>query len=217
MRYLKSILIFLFLLNVDAIASDVACSILSKKLVDEYLNSINSTAFIFSQTKSDKTTSGILLIKRPNKFRVNYDKDHPILIVGNKNFVSIYDYELEELSRIESKDNFFDLLMKSNISTSTSGFVMDSCEENAEEIIMDLNHPESTSKTTLVFLKNPARIVKIIMDSEAKDEERIYIDLTQEILLSKIQDELFIIKNPNISGPPERLSSEEILKILDSN
>ena len=86
-----------------------------KEIVDNikyYIQNIQSVAINFDQSDTQGTkASGILVINKPYKFRVNYFKPFPLLIVGNKNYVSVYDYEMENLSRISAEENIFNFLL----------------------------------------------------------------------------------------------------------
>ena len=77
----------------------------------EYIRDIQSIAVDFTQEDSHgNKASGKLLINKPFKFRCNYYSPFPLLIIGNKNYVSVYDYEMENISRIDTKDNVFNFL-----------------------------------------------------------------------------------------------------------
>ena len=76
------------------------------------IQNIQSVAISFEQSDSKGTkATGVLVINKPHKFRVNYFKPFPLLIVGNKSYVSVYDDEMENLSRISAEENIFNFLL----------------------------------------------------------------------------------------------------------
>ena len=61
----------------------------------------------------------MLIIDKPYKFRCNYYEPFPIVIIGNKNYVSVYDYEMEHLAGLRQMKIFnFLLLDKVNLTIS---------------------------------------------------------------------------------------------------
>jgi outer membrane lipoprotein-sorting protein len=86
--------------------------------IKSYISSIKSIAVEFIQEDSTgRLAEGMLIIDKPYKFRCNYYEPFPIVIVGNKNYVSVYDYEMGHLSRIKANENifnFFENLKKKN-------------------------------------------------------------------------------------------------------
>ena len=57
----------------------------------EYIRDIQSIAVDFTQEDShENKASGKLLINKPFKFRCNYYAPFPLVIIGNKNYVSVY-------------------------------------------------------------------------------------------------------------------------------
>jgi outer membrane lipoprotein-sorting protein len=77
-----------------------------------YLTSLKSISIDFSQIdNSGKLINGKLLIQKPYNFRCNYYEPFPLLIVGNKTDIIIYDYEMEQTSYISASENIFNFLL----------------------------------------------------------------------------------------------------------
>ena len=84
--------------------------------IKAYIQNIRSVAISFEQSDTGgNKAKGILVIDKPYKFRVNYFAPSPLLIVGNKNYISVYDYEMENLSRVSAKENIFNFLLVDRI------------------------------------------------------------------------------------------------------
>ena len=77
----------------------------------EYIRGIQSIAVDFTQEDSHgNKAGGKLLINKPFKFRCNYYSPFPLIIMGNKNYVSVYDYDMQHVSRIKAEENIFNFL-----------------------------------------------------------------------------------------------------------
>ncbi|MGV2432329.1 MAG UNVERIFIED_CONTAM: outer-membrane lipoprotein carrier protein LolA [Rickettsiaceae bacterium] len=80
--------------------------------ISKYLENIKSVSMDFVQIDSrGEKAEGKLIIVKPNRFRCNYYSPYPLLLLGNKQEIAIYDYQLEQLTRIERDDNLFDFLL----------------------------------------------------------------------------------------------------------
>ena len=85
--------------------------------IKSYISSIKSIAVEFIQEDSTgRLAEGMLIIDKPYKFRCNYYEPFPIVIVGNKNYVSVYDYEMGQLSRIKANENIFNFFLVDKVS-----------------------------------------------------------------------------------------------------
>lgn len=189
--------------------------------IEVYLNNFNKLAMRFTQSnigdELQNNSSGLLLIEKPGKFRANYDSPHPLVIVGGNKFVSIYDYELDELSRISSEDNIFKFLLEMDLKIEDS-IKIDKCKLDKEIIILNLTHKETEQKAKIYFRANPISLDKMIIPdyvSSSGENEGISIKFTKIMAISSIKPEFFIMQDNRIYGPPKRYSSEEILKILN--
>ena len=128
-----------------------------KEIVDNiksYIQNIQSVAINFDQSDTQGTkASGILVINKPYKFRVNYFKPFPLLIVGNKNYVSVYDYEMENLSRISAEENIFNFLLIDQINFDNQFEIISAKEENGC-YKLELSHLDSGKISEILFNKN---------------------------------------------------------------
>lgn len=172
-----------------------------------YLHNIKSIAVEFTQTDSTgKKAVGKLLIDKPYKFRCNYYPPFPLLIVGNKNYASVYDYEMEHLSRIKAEDNIFNFLLVDNIDFEKY-FRIESITDTNNTLIISLYHIGSDKLSQITFDRSTKQLktIKII-----EDDNVITIELGTVYKVKKIAGDLFILKNPHNFGPPPRLSRKAI-------
>lgn len=217
MKLRRNLIVFVYCLfsPIFAYGSGLCPQEFTKK-IETYLNTISKTAITFEQISSDDLNQkGLLLIEKPLKFRVNYDTPHPILIVGGKNFVSLYDYELDELSRVDVNDNIFKFLLELNVSIENTVKIVE-CTDYQYNIELSLIHKETEQKAKINFTKEPFKLFSLIIPEDGNDFSKGKI----ELLFGKIHpvksfdSELFILKDPKVFGQPKRLSSQEILKNL---
>ena len=119
--------------------------------IKSYIQNIQSVAINFDQSDTQGTkASGILVINKPYKFRVNYFKPFPLLIVGNKNYVSVYDYEMENLSRISAEENIFNFLLIDQINFDNQFEIISAKEENGC-YKLELSHLDSGKISEILF------------------------------------------------------------------
>ena len=189
-RFILICLIYCF--NISALASETDVS--AAQQLELYIREIKSIAIDFKQTDSQGTVAtGKLLIDKPLKFRCNYYAPFPLLIIGNKNYLSIYDYDMDQLSNIEI-EKYFDI---KNIIT------------QKDTIKFVLYHHDSGKISAVSFDTTSKQITQM---------EIIEGDSTTEIAFSAVHKasnfdpDLFILKNPDVYGAPARLSKQEIEK-----
>jgi outer membrane lipoprotein-sorting protein len=109
--------------------------------IKSYITNIKSIAVEFEQSDDNgQVAHGMLNIDKPHKFRCNYYEPFPIVIVGNKNYVSVYDYEMENLSRIKSDENIFNFLLVDKVSFDDQFEVLLAKEQGKDYIIKIKHH-----------------------------------------------------------------------------
>ena len=174
-----------------------------------YIGNIKSIAVEFEQTDShDQAAKGTLIIDKPHKFRCNYYEPYPIVIVGNKNYVSVYDYEMENLSRIKAEENIFNFLLLNDVNL----------EEKFEVI-----SAKSVGENYILRIKNNDldKISEIWFDQKAKDIKKMQIFEEDNIItltfgkthrISNVAQDLFVMKDPDIYDKPQRLDQTSLYK-----
>lgn len=185
---------------------------LNQKAIDEfksYLLEAKSIAVDFIQTDSHGITSeGKLLINKPYKFRCNYYPPFPLVIVGNKNYVSVYDYEMDQISRMKAQDNIFNFLLVDNVDLKKH-FNFESAEDIGQFLTITIYHKLSERRSIITFNKNLRQIevMKIL-----EGDEVITLTFGNFSKVKTFDDELFIMKDPAIFGPVARFTKLELEK-----
>lgn len=196
---------------------NIAFATSQDKIAEEiktYIQNIHTVAIDFEQSDSNGAEArGILVIDKPYKFRVNYFLPYPLLIVGNKNYVSVYDYEMENLSRIAAKENIFNFLLVDKINFDEQ-FKVISAKEVKGHYILKLAHLDSGRASEIEFNK----ITQNIVGMKIFEEDKI-ISLTFGTTkkLNKVRESLFILQDPDIYGQPAYLDAERLANTLYAN
>ena len=195
------IYITLFFFNITILASEI-------NLVNNYLSNIYPATLVFTQKDSEgKTQYGELVIEHPNRFRVNYYPPTPIVIIGTKNYISIYDYELDTSSRIASEDSLFRFFLDKNTSLE-SVFKILSLESLSNKILLSLYDTYSGNKIYLNFVKLQDKDIilsKIIIEETSGN--LIEIAISNVTKINNISNKLF-----RIHSNPLQLDNVEIKK-----
>ncbi len=174
-----------------------------------YIIDIKKVAIEFKQEdNSGRLAEGILIIDKPYKFRCNYYEPFPIIIVGNKNYVSIYDYEMEHLSRIKSAENIFNFLLVDNINFDTL-FEIISAKEQYFEYVVTLKRIDLNKISEITFDKK-SKHIKLMKIFEENNTITLKFEKTQQ--LKFVDRILFIMKDPVIFGKPERWDKTDLQK-----
>lgn len=177
-----------------------------------YVKEISSVAIDFKQTDSDgHIAMGKLLIDKPLKFRCNYYAPFPLLIIGNKNYLSVYDFEMEQLSRVEAAENIFRFLLMDDIEIEKYFDIKSIITQN-NIIKFVLYHKDSNRLSAISFDKSNKQITQMEI-IEGDSTTNIAFNSVRKV--SRFEPDLFILKNPDVYGPPARLTKPEIEKKYD--
>ena len=79
------------------------------------------------------------------------------MIIGNKNYVSVYDYEMENLSRIKASENIFNFLLLDKI-TFDDEFEILLAKEQGQHYIIKLRHNGLNKISEIAFDKSSKQI-----------------------------------------------------------
>lgn len=210
-RFILIYLILGFLNNI------FAASTIDNKIVDEfrlYLQGIKLIAVDFTQIDSGGLEAeGKLLIEKPYKFRCNYYPPFPLVIIGNTNYVSVYDYEMEQISRMKSSENIFNFLLSDEVEFDKH-FVFKEAIDDSESLKISLFH-KLTERLSSLSLDKKTKQLKRMEIFEGDNIITIYFHNITRV--SKFDSDLFTIKNPDIYGPPARLTKTELEKKFTFN
>ncbi|XVN41022.1 MAG: outer membrane lipoprotein carrier protein LolA [Rickettsia endosymbiont of Argas persicus] len=204
--------IFFLVITYIFINSVVAFGEIDKSAILElknYLRTIKSAAIDFTQEDSkNNIAQGKLLINKPYNFRCNYYPPFPIVIVGTKNFVSMYDYDMDQVSRINRSENVFNFLLEDNESFDKD-FIFESVVNEGNNLIITIYH-NITEKHSKINFDKATKQIKALKILE--DNNTVTITFDKIVKVKKFDDDLFKLKNPEIYGTPERLTKSEIEK-----
>jgi outer membrane lipoprotein-sorting protein len=209
MKMNKIFSLIIIYLSINSIAAFGAADKAAVLELKTYLRTMKSIAVDFTQEDSKgNITQGKLLISKPYNFRCNYYPPFPIIIVGTKNFVSMYDYDMEQVSRIARDDNIFNFLLEDN-ENFDKDFVVKSVINEKEFSRINIYHKvtERHSEITLNKANKQIELLKIFEDTNV-----VTIKFDKIVKVQKFDEDLFKLKNPEIFGPPNRLTKSEIEK-----
>ncbi len=204
MKYIKILSFLILTLFTSLTYADKDVDILKK-----YLHNMRSVALDFVQRDSNGNMSeGKLLINKPYKFRCNYYDPFPLLIVGNKNYLSIYDYDMEQINRVSVKENIFSMIL-SNDEALVTQFKIHSVTDDGEMVKIKLEHLDTANFAVLTFNKNTSNLQEIQI---FEGDNIITVELEHSTQVASFDADLFLIKSPDIFGAPKKLSKEQIEK-----
>ncbi len=175
-----------------------------------YLTSLRSVAIDFTQEDSKGArASGKFIIVKPDKFLCNYYAPYPFMIVGNKSYVSVYDFDLEQLSRINTADNMFNFLLTDSGDIDKSFHVNKAAKMNGY-VEIELYHTE-LDRITTVIIKLPEYRLQSIITDEA-DSNIITLNIENIQTIKDVDKALFILRSPDIYGAPTRMDKKALEK-----
>lgn len=184
--------------------------------LESYLIDLKSVAIDFNQTDSnDQHAQGRIILLRPNKFLCNYYPPYPMVIAGNDNYVSIYDYDLEQLTRIDKEENPLTSLL-----TEPKKFFSHLEHRGVNQIehvsIFRFFNKDFGSEIWVSYNQDKKMISQIII--REFDSKIITINITNIYNITAVSDKLFIFKDPKLYKNQTRLNADELAKnykILD--
>ncbi|MFK7973731.1 MAG: outer membrane lipoprotein carrier protein LolA [Rickettsiaceae bacterium] len=206
LQYMRAII----LLSVFLAGSGQANELGITDTIKSYITGIKSIAVEFVQTDNhNKPVRGMLIIDKPYKFRCNYYRPFPLLIVGNKNYVSIYDYEMKSLSRIKSEENIFNFLLMDDINLNSQFEILSAKESSNGAYIIKLKNHNLNTINEISFNKKNKNIQQLKI---VEENNIIVITFEHTEVINQISNNLFILKDPDIFGTPERFNKTELEK-----
>ena len=196
-------LLFLILSMQQSIASDISGEIKT------YIGNIKSITVEFLQSDSNGSKSkGMLIIDKPHKFRCNYYEPFPLVIVGGSNYISIYDYEMEHLSRIKVEDNIFNFLLVNDIDFENK-FKILSTKTIGNKYVLKLKSND-LNKISEIYFDKKTKHIKQMKIYENNNIITLSFGTTKQI--KNVAKTLFIMKDPDVFEKPSRLNKKDLEK-----
>jgi outer membrane lipoprotein-sorting protein len=157
---------------------------------------------------------GQLLVQRPYFFRCNYYTPYPLLITGGKKYVSIYDYEMDTITRLKANENIISVLFK-NDWYNNDNFKIVETSEDEDNFIIKIFISESDQRSDVVFDKKSLNLVRISIFEMG--EQNININFRMPLAVKSFKKGLFEIKDPATFGKPRQFNKEEIAQQYELN
>lgn len=184
---------FLFLSNF-CLAESLSNNELNK--IEKYLNNIHTAEAEFIQLNHDGTLSeGIFYLKRPGKFRWQYN-DQPIIVISNGKSLIYYDTELEQSNYIPIENSIAALITRKKIKFNSDLEVIKSIKtEGAMLITAKKSKQKDIGEFTFVFSIEPFELKKIELTDANK--QKVSVNFINFLVnpSKKISDDLFTVKD----------------------
>jgi outer membrane lipoprotein-sorting protein len=203
---MKIILLFISLFfAVQSTADNVDYKLID--LANGYLRKLSHNIIAFEQFDSSGiSTSGTLVISKPDFFRCDYKDSYPLLIVGNKDTLYIYDFELEQYSTDKINHSVFLLLTQKDLAAIQNIKIV-ATRQNPDSFIVELFDNDSMQNIKLNFANIHGLNNIEIIEANGNDIDIVFV---KNMPVKSFNKDLFIIPNPLIFGKPKRLSFEDI-------
>lgn len=124
-------------------------------LVQKSLQATNSMTADFTQTdRAGKVLTGTLTLKKPGKIRFQYQKDVPLLIVGDGKNVYFIDYSVDQVQRWPVGGSPLSVLIDPTKNVGRFAHIVQSGDPRIVSVeVNDPDHPEY-GRITLVFARS---------------------------------------------------------------
>lgn len=176
--------------------------------VNAYIRAVKSMTADFTQTdRSGQTLTGKLTLKQPGKIRFQYQKDVPLLIVGDGKSLTMIDYEVSQVQRWPIRNSPLGALLDPDRDLSKFGKIVPSGDPRIMTVeARDPKRPEY-GVITLIFRRNPSAPAGLEMYGwVALDAQnnRTSIRLTNQRYGVPVPESAFRWRDPRPKSPPSR-------------
>lgn len=187
-------------------APAIAQSAASLSSVQAHLKSTSSMTADFVQTdRNGQRLSGKLTLKRPGKIRFQYQKDVPLLIVGDGSRLSVIDYEVRQVQSWPVKNSPLGALLDPDRDLAQYARLVPTANDDVLSVeVKDPKRPEYGT-ITMVFVRDGAAPAGlrlrgwVALDSQ---NNRTRIDLSNQKFNVAVADSAFRWTDPR---PRKRL------------
>ena len=173
----------------------------SVEKVESYLTGLKTMTANFTQKAPDGTVStGKFQLKRPSKMRWAYNPPTPILMVTRGDFLTYYDYELNQVSDVPMDDTLLSVITKQDIDFENSNLtVVEHFEENGYiTVTLEQKDAPSQGSLGLVFKSTPMQLQHMIVTDATQGVTQISLTEIEEGV--KLEDKIFTFKDPRTGG-----------------
>jgi outer membrane lipoprotein-sorting protein len=181
-------------------APAIAQSANALSAIQSHLKSTGSMTADFVQTdRNGQRLSGQLTLKRPGKIRFQYQKDVPMLIVGDGSSLTMIDYQVKQVQRWPVKNSPLSALLDPDRDLSQYATLMPTSTDDVVSVeVRDPKRPEYGT-ITMVFVRDGAAPAGlrlrgwVALDSQ---NNRTRIDLTNQKFNVAVADSAFKWTDP---------------------
>lgn len=206
MRFTIKIFFFLYFL----ISSTNSFAEVTIETFTNYLSNLKAVSMDFNQIDSrGQKADGKLIIQKPHRFRINYYPPYPLLLLGNKREVIMYDYSLQQTTRVDAKENLFNFLLV-DMKDWEKNFKIENIFESDGDVIVKLYNHATDRTISMVLQAKPLELKHIIVDEP--DGNVIKVSINNIYNISSSDPDLFLLPNPDIFGKPARFDQKAIEK-----
>lgn len=169
--------------------------------VENYLSSLKTMTANFTQIAPDGTIStGKFQLKRPKKMRWQYNPPTPILMVTRSNYLTYYDYELDQVSDIPLDDTLLSVLSNQEIDFENGNTnVIYSAQEGGKFVVsIEQKDAPDNGNLTLIFTQAPMQLSQMIITDATQQQTLVTLENIQED--TPLDDKVFFFRDPRIGG-----------------
>ena len=172
--------------------SIVAADSISLKELTLYINNIETLEANFEQINNDNSVStGILLIKKPGKLRMNYEEPNDSVVLVNHGSVTIFDLQSNAPPlNFSLEKTLFRALLFSDLSLEMANMDVYFNSDKAKIILIvkDLENP-NIGYMEMAFKDKPIALEQWILVNSM--EEKVIVKLTNVFLGGNLKNNLF--------------------------
>lgn len=196
-----------FVHSMPALVALVAAPASAASLADVqgHLRAVTSMTADFTQTdRAGKSVSGTLTLKRPGKVRFQYEKNVPLLIVGDGKALTFIDYSVRQVQRWPIGNTPLGVLLDPNKDMARFAKIVPSSSPRLVLVeARDPRHPEYGVITMAFTQKADAPSGLMLEGWTALDSQnnRTTIRLSNQRFNVPIDDKAFSWRDPRQKGP----------------
>lgn len=178
----------------DGLALDAQQTAIVNK-VSQYFSDLSTMKGRFVQTGADnKRMRGEFFVKRPGRFRFNYNRPSRQVIVSDGRYLAIQDLDLNNEDRVAVNETPFRLLLRSDVNLVRDAKIL-SVEESADLIVLALEDksPNTPGQIKLFLTTKPELELKewVTRDAQGLDTRVEVSDLATSV---DLDGKLFVIR-----------------------
>ena len=162
-------------------------------LIQSSMNSMKSFSTDFLEKTNEQIKTGKIYVKKPGMMKIDYKTPKNISIFINKDIVTYYDHELDELTKIKQDPKFLTFLAKESLNFRSDFEVFECfCNDNETELKLSFTKQDDEKVDLQVnFLQQNLNSVAVYVN----DRPRSFIAFKNFNSNNKIEDKEFIFKN----------------------